>query len=115
VARQWDPPRFGTKETTPLATAFKLEDFLPWIENDLGFGIPETKRFLSCLETRGLVIAAVAAYGRSAELVSDFLLRFWDYEKSPYIKEKLAHGQRIGRLHASDSLKRVKRYWALAR
>ena len=105
------PQGSGNKETTPIATAFKLEDFLSWIKNDQGFGIPETKRVLSCLEGRGLVIAAVAANERSAELVSDFLLRFWDYEKSPYIKEKLAHGQRIGRLHASDSLKRVNRYW----
>lgn len=105
------PHGSGNKETTPLATAFRLEDFLSWMKNDQGFGIPETKRVLSCLEARGLVIAAVAANERSAELVSDFLLRFWDYEKSLYIKEKLAHGQRIGRLHASDSLKRVKRYW----
>jgi hypothetical protein len=99
----------GNKETTLFDTVFKLEDFLSWIKNDQGFGIPETKRVLSCLEGRGLISAAVATNERNAELVSDFLLRFCDYEKSPYIKEKLAHGRRVGRLHASDSLKQSAR------
>lgn len=46
------PQGSETKETTPIATAFKFEDFLSWIKNAQGFGIPETKRVLSCLESR---------------------------------------------------------------
>jgi hypothetical protein len=35
---------------------------------------------------------------------------FWDFDKSPYIKEKLLHGQRIGRYHALDCQHRIS-YW----
>jgi integrase len=40
-----------------------------------------------------------------------FLLEFYDYEKSPYVREKLAHGHSIGKRHCHDSIKRVECYW----
>jgi integrase len=40
-----------------------------------------------------------------------FLEKFWDYEKSPYIRDKLAHGQSLGRRHSSEMLNRVITYW----
>jgi hypothetical protein len=40
-----------------------------------------------------------------------FLERFWDYEKSVYVREKAAHGQRLGRLHCYLTGLHVVRYW----
>jgi integrase len=40
-----------------------------------------------------------------------FLERFWDYEKSVYVREKAAHGQRLGRLHCYLTGLHVARYW----
>ena len=37
-----------------------------------------------------------------AALFTDFLRQFWDFEKSPYVAEKIAHGQRIGKNHCYD-------------
>jgi len=39
-----------------------------------------------------------------------FLDTFWNYESSPYIKDKLIHKQRIGKRHCYDSRNRVS-YW----
>jgi len=32
--------------------------------------------------------------GPGSELFSDFLERFWTYDTSPYVREKIAHGHR---------------------
>ena len=41
----------------------------------------------------------------------EFLEEFWDYESSPYIREKLAHGHSIGKRHCYESISRLNRYW----
>ncbi|MCL2273180.1 MAG: tyrosine-type recombinase/integrase, partial [Treponema sp.] len=41
----------------------------------------------------------------------EFLEEFWDYESSPYIREKLAHGHSIGKRHCYESMSRLNRYW----
>ncbi|MCX7038014.1 MAG: tyrosine-type recombinase/integrase [Spirochaetes bacterium] len=37
--------------------------------------------------------------------------RFWSYDESPYIREKLAHEHRLGRRHAYDMLLHVRTHW----
>ena len=36
-----------------------------------------------------------------------YLEEFWDYEKSPYVREKLAYGQSIGKRHCYEQNKRL--------
>ena len=36
-----------------------------------------------------------------------FLYHFWDYEQSPYVREKLAYGHSIGRRHCYEQAKRL--------
>jgi integrase len=40
----------------------------------------------------------------------DFLKEFWDYDNSPYIREKQAHGHRTSRSHCYNSTNRLKRW-----
>ncbi len=40
-----------------------------------------------------------------------FLKKFWDYDRSEYIQDKLAHGQRFGRARAYDMSCRLKLHW----
>ncbi len=39
-----------------------------------------------------------------------YIADFWDYEKSEYIRDKIAHGQRIGKRHCYEQANLV-RYW----
>ena len=39
-----------------------------------------------------------------------YIANFWDYEKSDYVQDKLAHGQRIGKRHCYEQANLVK-YW----
>ena len=40
-------------------------------------------------------------YPRNGVYYAEFLFleNFWDYDSSPYVKEKLAHGHSIGECH----------------
>ena len=68
-------------------------------------------RVLDVLRDRSLVVGGAVKGGPGDELLSDFLTRFWDYDCSPYVREKLAHGQSIGRRRCYDATKAVRKHW----
>jgi integrase len=43
-------------------------------------------------------------------LLWEYCLEFWDWDKSEYVKGKLARGQRIGKHHCHDSYRRIDDY-----
>jgi len=71
----------------------------------------DCQRIVDVLTKRGLLASATLAGSPGAELFTDFLTRFWTFEKSPYVKEKSAHGQRIGEAHCQRSMTRARKYW----
>jgi len=73
--------------------------------------IHDTERILEALKTRGLVHSAVVAGTKGSEPLLDYLIRFWDYDTSPYVADKISHNQSIGRAHCRESANRVRRYW----
>ena len=65
-------------------------------------------KIVSTLRTMGLIdIAAVKNTGYGAVYFTQFILTFWNYDESPYIRDKLAHGYRFSRRYAHECLKRV--------
>ena len=66
-------------------------------------------RIVSALRGLDLIdIAAVGNTGQGAVPFVDFLQAFWDYDKSEYIQDKLAHGYRFTRHYAHECQKRLK-------
>ncbi|MDR2071917.1 MAG: tyrosine-type recombinase/integrase [Spirochaetaceae bacterium] len=63
------------------------------------------------LRDKGLATLIVRKDTPQAELFTDYLTRFWDYDKSPYVEEKHSHKLNITRKHTLESLERVNRYW----
>jgi hypothetical protein len=63
------------------------------------------------LRDKGLVTLIVRKDSPQAELFTDYLARFWDYDRSPYVEEKHSHKLNITRKHTLESLERVHRYW----
>ena len=43
--------------------------------------------------------------------LSSFLLNFWDYEKSEFIKRYIAHGHNMTKRHTDNMLSLVRNYW----
>jgi integrase len=64
------------------------------------------------LKDKGLVETIVKKGFKEAEGITDYLSRFWDYDRSPYIADKRSHGISLGKAYARCSSERVTLYWA---
>ena len=68
----------------------------------------DANRIVDVLKNRGLLEKLREMEDRP--LIA-WLLAFYNYDTSPYVREKLAHGQSIGRTHCKDAQNRIKTYW----
>lgn len=73
-------------------------------DTDLVYALGEMKR-------RGLLSSYTLASEVNTRKVVEYLEEFWDWEKSPYIKEKLRQGHTIHQTHALNMRKFVGKYW----
>jgi integrase len=68
-------------------------------------------RIVQALRDRGLIDIAAVKPGKGSVLFTEFLEEFWDYDNSPYIRDKLAHRQSIGKRHCYEMKCRLNKYW----
>lgn len=64
------------------------------------------------LQEKGFVETVIKKDSKESEETLTYLRRFWDYDQSPYIADKLSHGIKLGRTYAHTSFERVNLYWA---
>jgi integrase len=103
------PVKQGLKEK-PLSTHLEVSQLLSEIKAAT-LDHQDMKKIEAILVDKGLILMMVLKSSPESELFSDFLTRFWTYDESPYVKERLSHKLRIGRAHTKISLDRVKAYW----
>jgi len=117
-----------TSERAALATVYGWErDGIPSRDNRTPDTVIETRRIIDILKTadisvseagqivgvlrdRGLIVSA-AVRGPAGEPLVSFLLTFWSWSASPYVKEKRAHGQSITQRRCYDMTRYVEKYW----
>jgi integrase len=103
-------PTGPKRQTRLLETAIGIENILKSIKKT-DLTVDDAMRIVTTLKNRELVDIPVVRGGNEKVLLTDFLELFWTYDKSPYIKEKLAHRHSIGRRHCYESLCRFHHYW----
>ncbi len=95
----------------PIAEHFSVARVIESLKHE-NITPEDCQRIVDVLTKRGLLASATLAGSPGAELFTDFLTRFWTFKESPYVKEKSAHGQRIGEVHCDHNLLKVKKDWA---
>lgn len=105
-------PPTRTKAKRSLSGSFSIDAILQKLKVATDLSLDDAGRIISVLKDRGLVEQARLKDDASQNTLIAFLLGFWDYETSPYVREKRAHHHSIGKRHAKESTLRVKRYWA---
>jgi hypothetical protein len=97
-------------ERRKIAAAFDLDGILRGIrkaELDSGGALA----IVNVLKERGLIdIGAVPAAKGNVKFIS-FLSDFFDYDKSAYVKDRLAHGHSIGQRYCHESMKLIRLFW----
>ena len=96
------------KKPRPIAEAAGIEAIM----SSLGkaeLNADDALRIVAKLKNMGLIeISAVTNTGRGAVPFIQFLETFWNYDKSEYIRDRLAHGHRFSRRHAYECLNKLK-------
>ena len=113
VVREWlrsGVPASPTRSTRPAKEAFTIASVLAAVRTET-LTASDAGRIAEALKSRGLLLSYTTPGSRGAELFTDFLTRFWTYDRSPYIAEKLAHGQKMTHEHCEHSLGRVRLHW----
>lgn len=99
----------GKNESNSFSSVDKIK-FL----NDLrtsNFTDEEIRSIVSVLKERKFISSAVLCKSPEDKPVEEFLLNFWDFEKSPYVKEKKLKNQTIHQSYCATMKSRVKLYW----
>jgi integrase len=63
------------------------------------------------LQRRGLLKSYILTESKQSASFTDYLQNFWDYDNSPYIKEKLRRVHSIHRSYTHDMEMSVRKYW----
>ena len=113
IVREWlrtGVPSSPTRKPRPAEEVFTLASILSGIRS-ANLTPTDAEKIAEAMKTRGLLLSYTTPGGQGAELFNDFLKRFWSFENSPYVAEKLAHGQRMTREHCQHSLSRARVHW----
>ena len=104
VPEPWSNTRRAAQETLDVDTI--LTGIRSATLND-----KDAEKIVSALKDRELIETAVVKGSQGAEGLVAFLERFWGFDSSPYVREKLAHGHRMGRRHCYDMSMWTRMYW----
>lgn len=63
------------------------------------------------LSRKGFLRAYALSHSEEGRPISDFLLEFWDYDKSPYIKERQRKERGIHKTYCTQMTRLVRKWW----
>jgi integrase len=122
-------PAISTKqetETAAIETAFRwLRDGIPRqgeavpvkkytlrdMATETDITVADCEFICKELQRRGLLKSFVMAETRAAVSFTEYLLNFWDYDNSPYVREKLRKNHGIHRRYCNMQKRAVEVYW----
>ena len=103
------PERTNAKKTTNTSV-----DKIAFFNNLRNFDFTESEiqKIVETLKDRDFIKSYVLSSSAKKTIpFKDFIENFWDYDKSPYVKEKLSRKQSIHRDYCMALLTRIKKYW----
>lgn len=77
----------------------------------MDFSYEDVQSIVDILIDRKLLISGIVTASKESELVIPYLLEFWDYDNSPYRKERSRLGKDLSYEYFSNSFNRAKKYW----
>jgi integrase len=110
-------PQKNETASKPISDVLALPSIIKALQT-ISLTEEDAMTIVSLLHGRGLLETTIVSSEQKPvpkkpgdELFGDFMRRFWDYEKSEYIADRLAHGQRATRRHCSDMAGRIRNHW----
>ncbi len=107
IALQW--LRNGIPERGKVQSLEKIDYILTTIK-DSELSMSDAQKILLLLQQKGFINKSVILKNHKTPLIDEYLLNFWDFEKSPYVKELLSTGKAIGKTYCKQRLLNVKKH-----
>lgn len=103
------PGRINSKDTESNLNVSKLNllNSLRTIELEQ----TDIIQVIKILKERGFIHSSVLTKTPAIKSIEEFLIEFWDFNKSPYVKEKLLKGQSIHKSYCETMKSRIRIYW----
>jgi integrase len=105
------PSGAGTKTTARKSKASLEKIQLFQMLKSGEFTFDDVKAAIRIFTERKIIKSVVYTNTPEACPIEEFLQTFWDYDKSPYVKEKLLRGQSIHRDYCITMNARINIYW----
>lgn len=77
----------------------------------MDFEKEDVQEIVDILIQRKLLVSCVVTSSQESELVIPYLLEFWDYDNSPYRKERARLGKELSYTYFETAFGRIKKYW----
>ena len=77
------------------------------------FKMSDVQQIIKILKERSLIYSAVMMASPESKPIDDYIKGFWDFENSPYVKEKKLKNQSIHQSYCAIMRSRVMIYWLL--
>jgi integrase len=103
-------PTGRKRKPRPVELAADIENILRAVRKADLFS-EDAMRIVNALKDRGLIDVSASKSGQGSVLFCDYLETFWDYHSSPYVREKLAHGQSIHKRHCYEMQSRIRSFY----
>jgi integrase len=94
-------------------TVVHIADYKALIKavREIDLSADEALAIAEALKARGLIDVGITKAGPGRQELVPFLLDFWNFDRSPYIRDKLAHGHRITRRYCHEATLIIIRHW----
>lgn len=103
-------PTGRARKPRPLEAAAGIENILKAVKRS-ELTSDDALRIVQALKDKELIDIAAVGSGNGDVSFTEFLEKFWDFETSPYVREKLAHGQSMGKRHCYEMRSRFTKHW----
>jgi integrase len=101
------PEKSSKSNKRPLEEIYTLDTIIN-VLNSIKLSSQDAMRITSVLQNKGVIgNVALKKEQKADTFLFPFLEEFWDYENSPYVREKHAYGQSIGKRHCYEQTKRL--------
>jgi len=108
LMEQQIPERINAKSNK--TQSFDVQKFIKTLlVTDLTFF--DTEKIIDILKQKQLLESAVLIGTPESQTVEEFMVPFWNFDVSPYVKERLARGHSIHRSYCNKNIGYIKNYW----
>lgn len=104
------PKRVSRKEKSEITTSLDPLSILNQLKTH-DFSDSDINQIINILKERNFIKSAIRVEGKAARDAMDFLLEFWDYDRSPYIRELHLRGKSFHKKHSNRMTRIIINYW----